>query len=280
MTRVVSCYSNTYGPSGVRAAVEGIADAGLGFIELALRGHDYGGLVIPESVVITERSDEQAVAEFHELLQARHVQVSGCNVGGADLRTDDGFELTASRLTFASRVFGARVAVSGAGQPTNSAERRVVVDHLRRLGRLADDLNIDLSLETHKGPTQNAEAMLDIISEVDHPRVLLNFDTGNIAYYNRGTDPIAELKKVRHLVRSVHLKDNRGEFEDWYFPPLGEGGSVDFRGVRQMLDEIGFSGPYTIEIEGIAGEPEPGLDLRQERVRRSVEHLRSCGYFE
>ena len=137
-----------------------------------------------------------------------------------------------------------------------------------------------LALETHKGPTQNASAMLALMSDVDHPNVRLNFDTGNIAYYNPGADPCDELEQVKHLVRNVHLKDNRGGFEDWYFPAVGDGGSVDFRRVREILDGVGFTGPYTIEIEGIGGEPEPGLEGRQERVRRSVEHLRSCGYFD
>ena len=103
-----------------------------------------------------------------------------------------------------------------------------------------------LALETHKGPTQNAEAMLALMSEVDHPHVRLNFDTGNIAYYNKGADPCDELDKVKHLVRNVHLKDNRGGFEDWYFPAVGDGGAVDFvassrdprrRGLRRSLHD-------------------------------------------
>jgi inosose dehydratase len=280
MRRILSCYSNCYGPSGVRAAVEGLAEAGLPSVELALRAHDFGGLVIPESAVVNDKSDEAIVSDFLELLRARGVAVSGCNVGGADIRTLEGFETTANRMTFASRTFGAPVAVSGAGQPTNPAERETVVENLRRLGDLADRLGMDLSLETHKGPTQNADAMLELMAEVDHPRVRLNFDTGNIAYYNRGVDPAAELEKVKHLVRSVHLKDNRGGFEDWYFPAIGDGGAVDFRRIREILDGVDFRGPYTIEIEGIGGEPEPGPEVRQERVARSLQHLRSCGFFE
>ncbi len=122
--------------------------------------------------------------------------------------------------------------------------------------------------------------MLALMADVSHPSVRLNFDTGNIAYYNHGTDPSHELEKVKHLVHNVHVKDNRGGFEDWYFPAVGDGGSVDFTRVREILDDVGFGGPYTIEIEGIGGEPEPGLEARQERIRRSVEHLKACGYFD
>jgi inosose dehydratase len=91
--------------------------------------------------------------------------------------------------------------------------------------------------------------------------------------------PCDELERVKHLVRNVHLKDNRGGFEDCYFPALGDGGSVDFVRVRTILDGVGFGGPYTIEIEGIGGEPEPGPEGRQERIARSMAHLGSCGYF-
>ena len=85
---------------------------------------------------------------------------------------------------------------------------------------------------------------------------------------------------MKHLVRNVHLKDNQGRFEDCYFPAIGEGGNVDFTRIRRILDDVGFLGPYTIEIEGIQGEPEPGLDERVGRIERSVSHLATCGYFD
>lgn len=279
MNRIVSCFTNCYGPSGVRAAVERIRAAGIEHLELALRGHNFGGLVIPESAVITERADDATAAEFVAHLRRHGVSVSGCNVGGADIRTIEGVELTERRIRFAKRWFDVAVVVSGAGQPADSAERSRVIDHLRRLGDTAGAVGVTVALETHKGPTQNATAMLALLGELDHPHVRLNFDTGNIAYYNPGADPMAELEPVAHLVRNVHLKDNRGGFEDWYFPAVGAGGAVDFKRVREILDRHGFAGPYTIEIEGIGGEPEPGLDVRQERIKQSVDHLRSCGYF-
>ena len=134
-----------------------------------------------------------------------------------------------------------------------------MIASLRTLGDLAGELGLTVALETHKGPTQNAEAMLRLMEEVSHDRVRLNFDTGNIGYYNRGANPVDELERVQEFVRNVHVKDSRGGFEDWYFPAVGDGGEVDFRRIRETLDSVGFRGPYTIEIEGIQGEPEPGL---------------------
>ncbi len=280
MIRLISCFSNCYGASGVWTAAEQIRETGIDHLELALRGHNFGGLVIPESAVITETSIDARTQQFRDHLAHYGVKVSGCNVGGADIRTRDGVELTERRIRFAARWFGVTICVSGAGQPADQAERHTIVEHLRRLGDTARECGVTLALETHKGPTQNADAMLSLMSDVDHPNVRLNFDTGNIAYYNHGVDPCDELEKVKHLVRNVHVKDNRGGFEEWYFPAVGDGGKVDFVRIRQILDGVGFAGPYTIEIEGIGGEPEPGFEGRQERIIRSVKHLRACGYFE
>ena len=278
MARILSCFTNCYGPDGVWTAVDRIREAGVDYLELALRGHDFGGLVIPESAVVTEKADDATAQSFVDHLAERGVKVSGCNVGGADIRTEEGVALTERRILFAAKWFKAPICVSGAGKPVDDAERRTVVEHLRRLGDTSASVGVTLALETHQGPTQNAEAMLALMAEVDHPSVRLNFDTGNIAYYNDGFDPCDELEKVKHLVRNVHVKDSRGKLEDWYFPAVGDGGAVDFTRVREILDSVGFEGPYTIEIEGIGGEPEPGLEARQERVARSAAHLRKCGY--
>ncbi len=279
MKRVVGCFTNCFGADGIKAAAERLKSTGLDYLELALRGHNLGGLVIPESAVLTVDSTPGEIERFLELIRLHGVRISGCNVGGANILTAEGLDLTLRRIEFAHRWFGVSVVVSGAGQPADDAGRRTMVQSLRTMGEKAAGLGITIALETHKGPTQNAAAMLDLMARVDHPHVRLNFDTGNIGYYNQGADPVQELEQVRHLVRNVHLKDNRGGFEDWYFPAIGEG-VIDFTRIRQILDDVEFAGPYTIEIEGIQGEPEPGLDARVERVARSARHLAACGFFD
>src|SRR3954451_1144618 len=186
MQRILSCFTNCYGPSGVWTAVERIRAAGIDHLELALRGHNFGGLVIPESAVITEKADDATARSFCEHLAGHGVKVSGCNVGGADIRTREGLELTQRRIEFAKRWFDVAVVVSGAGQPADADERRTVLEHLRQIGDTAGALGITVALETHKGPTQNARAMLALMDDLNHPSVRLNFDTGNIAYYNEG----------------------------------------------------------------------------------------------
>ena len=224
MPRTVAVYTNAFGPYGVDAAVAGARECGFDRLELALKPHDFGGLVIPESAVVTPESPEDRVRSFVASLTDHAVSVSGCNIGGGDLRTEPGFLATERRLRFASRWFRPSRAVTGVGQPASSTERSAVVTNLRRLGDIASGLEIVIALETHQGPTQNARAMLELMAEVGHPAVRINFDTGNIAYYNDGLDPAGELRQVAPWVANVHLKDNRGRFQDWHFPPWGTAG--------------------------------------------------------
>ena len=257
MKRIVSCFTNSYGDAGVWTAAERIGETGINHLELALRGHNFGGLVIPESVVITEKADDQTARSFCDHLNRHGVKVSGCNVGGADIRSREGLDLTERRIRFAATVVSRQDLRFGPGQPKDQAERRTIVTHLRRLGDVAGECGLDLAIETHKGPTQNAEAMLSLMSDVDHSHVGVNFDTGNIAYYNKGTDPCDELDKVKQFVRNVHVKDNRGGFEDWFFPALGDGGSVDFVRVRSILDGVGFPVPTRSKSKASVASPNP-----------------------
>ncbi|HMB06223.1 MAG TPA: hypothetical protein VKP69_21125 [Isosphaeraceae bacterium] len=50
------------------------------------------------------------------------------------------------------------------------------------IGDTSGEHAITVAIEMLKGSTQNARAMLDLMAEVYHPQVRLNFDTGNIAY--------------------------------------------------------------------------------------------------
>src|SRR4051812_33575817 len=174
MQRILSCFTNCYGAAGVWTAVERIRAAGLDHLELALRGHNLGGLVIPESAVITEKADDATAQSFCDHLGRHGGKISGCNVGGADLRPRDGVELTLRRIRFAARWFSVPVVISGAGQPTDADERRTVIGHLKEMGDTAGEFGITVALEAHKGPTQNAEAMLALMDEVQHPQVRLN----------------------------------------------------------------------------------------------------------
>jgi len=127
-------------------------------------------------------------------------------------------------------------------------------------------------LSVHAGDMPR-EVALTTMHAVGHPRVRVNFDTANVLYYNTGRTTIGELEKIAGFVASVHLKDSTGAFRTDVFPTLGTG-IVDFPEVFRILGARGFTGPFTLDLEG------PEKRTREEQLRHvaeSVEHLRRIG---
>lgn len=123
------------------------------------------------------------------------------------------------------------------------AVTRDLLDHIAANGQ-------NLHLETGQ---ETADHLLEFIHDVDRPNLFINFDPANMILYGTG-DPIEALKKVGHLVRSIHCKDGtwapleeRGR--GWGREvPLGEG-DVGMETYLRTLKEIGYDGPLTIERE-------------------------------
>ncbi len=111
-----------------------------------------------------------------------------------------------------------------------------------------------LHLETGQ---ETAEGLLQFLGAVERDNLHVNFDPANMILYGTG-EPIPALKQLGPHVRSVHCKD--GTWSDqpgktWGCEvPLGQG-DVDIAAYLKTLDEIGYTGPLTIERE-IPQEPE------------------------
>jgi len=148
-------------------------------------------------------------------------------------------------------------------------------DRLRRCGDTVAPFGVKIGMETHRDLCHNGELAARTMEAVAHPNVGINFDTANIYYYNKGTDSVAELRKTAPYVVSVHLKDTDGGFESNQFPPFGQG-VVDFAGVVAVLDEVGFAGPLTMEVEG-AFVRDDDIAVREQFVADSIAHLKDVG---
>jgi sugar phosphate isomerase/epimerase len=148
---------------------------------------------------------------------------------------------------------------------------------LRRLGERAHKAGVTLSIETHLPYGFNAATIRRTLDAANSKGLGWNYDTANIYYYNeKGTDGVAELKQGLDLVASVHLKESaKGEPKSFDFPVLGQG-IVNFPAIFKLLGGRGFSGPYTLELEGALMDGHPTA-VRVERVKACVDYLRSIG---
>ena len=109
-------------------------------------------------------------------------------------------------------------------------DKETAYERLRRAGEIARRHGVTIALETHPDLGTNGDVHLETMKRINHPNVRVNFDTGNITYYNDGADVVAELKKIIDYVATVELKDHGGRPRTWDFPALGQG-KIDFPGV-------------------------------------------------
>lgn len=120
---------------------------------------------------------------------------------------------------------------------------RDLLDHIKNNGQ-------QLNLETGQ---ESADHLLEFISDVERDNLFINFDPANMILYGTG-DPIEALKKVGHLVRSIHCKDGTWAPEAergtaWGCEVALGQGDVGMETYLRTLKEIGYTGPLTIERE-------------------------------
>ncbi len=135
---------------------------------------------------------------------------------------------------------------------------RDVCDHCRDNGQA-------LHLETGQ---ESGDGLLQFIADVDRDNLFVNFDPANMILYGTG-EPIEALKKVGKYVRSVHCKDGKWAAKpgkEWgQEVPLGEG-DVGMENYLRTLDQLGYTGPLTIERE-----------IPQDPTRQKAEISRAAG---
>lgn len=154
-------------------------------------------------------------------------------------------------------------------------DRSLVWDRLRAIGDDAEPLDVTVVMETHPDLVTNGDEGAETMRAIDHPRVRINFDTGNIYFYNQNRTAVDELRKVIGFVDAVHLKDSGGTYQEWNFPTLGTG-VVDLPGVFRLLDQRGFTGPCTMELEGTRGKDRNEAE-QLAYIADSVSYLREIG---
>ncbi|TWT64973.1 sugar phosphate isomerase/epimerase family protein [Allorhodopirellula solitaria] len=123
-----------------------------------------------------------------------------------------------------------------------------IVDVTRQLCDHCESNGQFLHLETGQ---ESADGLLTFIAAVDRANLKINFDPANMVLYGAG-DPIEALRQLGPHVRSIHCKDGVASDQPgvtWgQEVPLGEG-DVGMETYLKTLDEIGYTGPLTIERE-------------------------------
>ena len=251
MENIVACNLGSYRQFGANAYAH-LAEIGLTNVEIGVPSAD-------------------SVDALQSKLKSHGLTATSL-LGRCDVQSDTVVEDFQTTLNIANEMDVKVIFVSVHAGETDKNE---VYDRLRAIGENADPLGVKVCLETHPDMAHNGDIALETMKGVNHPNIRINFDTGNVYYYNHDVDAVTEVKKIVDYVGAVHLKDTNGGYRTWNFPTLGEG-VVDYKAVFQTLNETGFYGPFTMELEGIEGEnlDEAGVKAR---VADSLQHLKDIG---
>lgn len=198
----------------------------------------------------------------------------------ADVRADDWVRLCAETLHRAVEV-GARMVVAhpvihlDPGEPEQFGVRRLTVA-LRRITSTASALGLQLAVENMhllRGPTLRSVAEIMVALGDTSPSAGLCLDVGH-AIFNGYTGPRLgdEVRAAGGRLRSTHVHDSDRVGADPHLIP-GEG-IADWPAFISALAEIGYLGPFVLEVSGGA---DPLERLTRARSRFS-QMLRDNGF--
>ncbi len=242
MLNPLACMTSGYHGHGLERVFEGIARAGFRYVELVA-----GPALAPR---IDADNLTKASLESLRRMLANFGLFPISVAGHTNLVAPDGPALFRCRLELAAAV-GARIVNTGCGHTESKEEERRFFSIMPDLARYAERLGIVIALETHGGLTGTGPDARMTLERIGSPFVKVNYDTANVIYY-RGVRPEEDLPHIVDQVAHVHLKDKLGGQGEYNFPALGEG-SIDFHQIVSALADVGYLGPFSVEIE-VEGE--------------------------
>lgn len=260
----LACMTLPYSRFTFGRALQGIASAGFRFVAWGTTHQENGReipLIAPDATVDT-------------------AQELGKKCRDAGLEPVMMFSITYPEAREAPEVFRARIkqaSAAGIAQlltfgHTKGGNRALWVKRFRELAPMASDAGVMIVIKQHGGETGTGEACAEVVREINHPSIKVNYDAGNVLDY-LNLDPIPDLQKCAAEVRSFCIKDHRNFPRD---EDCGPGyGEIDH---YKLLHAVAWSGErLPLACENISAPllPRPsdpaGIDREARRAREFLE---------
>jgi sugar phosphate isomerase/epimerase len=146
------------------------------------------------------------------------------------------------------------------------------VEVTRRCCALCEDAGVRYALEPHPYRwMRNAASMMRLLEHVDSPALGMNFDPSHL--FPMGEIPQMVIYEVGDRVFHTHFSDNDGTSNAHWRPGKGK---IDWKGVLQALQAVGYDHVISIELEDVPGVAHPGqpsTEALDREVLLSVEYL-------
>jgi len=262
MTNSLAGHTNTYHTYSHDEALEGIAAAGFKNVELT---------AVPGWTEHVDLDADQG--ELRRKLDGYGLNPVSISAH-SDLTTPDGLEHGLKAVRWAAE-YGIPIVNTAVGGHQSADENEAAfLGNINALADEAERAGILVGLEIHGDIMASGAVTIPLLDKIGRDSIKINYDTANVVYYS-GDTAVEDIPKVADDIVHVHLKETTGGKGVWNFGAIGSG-VVDFAEVLRILDEAGYTGPYSVELE-FSGEPWPPLADVNDAMKRSYEHLRSLG---
>lgn len=263
----IACMTLPYSQFPLNRALEGIRRAGYRYVAWGTR-HLENGRRVPVMPTDAPPQQARALAQRCRDMGLEPVMMFSTVYPEAN----NGLEVLTQRIRQAAAARIPQVLTFG---HTRGGNRRLWIERFRRLGPIAADNNVMIVVKQHGGSTGTGAACAEIIREVNHPNVRVNYDSGNVMDY-LNLPPVriyADLRSCADVVHSFCIKDHR----DWpRDQDCGPGfGEIDH---YRLLDVVAFTGrtmPLCCENIFAPLVPRPerpeGVDALARRAREFLE---------
>jgi len=148
----------------------------------------------------------------------------------------------------------------------DAAEVRRLRERLTLLADEAGERGLTLLMETGQ---ETARSLRELLEELNHPALGVNFDPANMVLYDKG-DPVQAVRELGAWIEHVHVKDATRTRRPGTWGtevPWGEG-EVGAEAFLAALRDVGYQGVLAIERE--AGDDRLGdVHLAAERLREA-----------
>jgi sugar phosphate isomerase/epimerase len=169
---------------------------------------------------------------------------------------------------------------------TGPGDRDTAVRGVREVAREAERLGLRLALEPFQregsedwSPINTLREAAEFLEEVGSAAVGIQFDVWHL--WN-SADVLDEILRYAHLIAGVHVNDWREPTRGWADRVLPGDGAADLRALLGVLEDVGWTGFYDLEIfsdNGAFGTayPDSLWDLdAAELARRGREAFARC----
>jgi L-ribulose-5-phosphate 3-epimerase len=261
MQNPLAGHTNTYHTYSLEEALAGIAEAGYRHVELS---------------AVPGWTEHVALNGGDELRrQLSDFGLSPVSLSAhSDLTTREGVEHGVKAVRWAADFGIPIVNTAIGGHASQEEDEAAFLGNMSELADAAEEAGVVVALEIHGDIMASGGKTLPLLEKIDRDSVKVNYDTANVEFYS-GEKAVDDLPRIAPHLAHVHLKDTVGGKGVWNFPAIGSG-SVDFERVLEILEQSGYTGPYSVELE-FQGEPWPPLEDVNNSMRRSYETLRGLG---